>query len=613
MIHYKTFPVCEKIPGLSADFRGHLSDRLKAITDMWLIPAPVANPAMIGMFRTRDRERDPVKLPWTGTVSGDVLPWSGEFVGKHLLSSQLVFRMTGNPELKVSIEQLVRELISTQGEDGYLGPFSRERRLTGSLVWDVWGHYHIIQALLVYHEDTHDKSALNAACKAADLICDTYLLSENPMTNDDSNGEMNYALIHAMVNLHRRTGNKRYLDMAEWIVKMWEKPGGPEYMKYALEGRPTVEMPAHRWESAHDWQGMIEMYFITGEERFRTAFNHIWQDTLQGDRHNTGGWTSGEGIQNNPYHQGAIETCCTVAWIALSIDMLRLTGNSLIADELELSTWNGNMGGMHPSGRWWTYNTPMDGAKRASTHDITFQARAGSPELNCCSVNAPRGLGMIQDWALMKTADGFALNWYGPCTLKVPLDTEGMLEIDQSTTYPSDGKIRITISLNEPLKTSLKLRIPSWSEKTAVKLNGETVSDVIPGTYLEMDRSWLNGDEIEMSLDMSTHFWVGERECDGKVSLYRGPILLAWDQRFNGGRINEVPGLDVGSLESVPKEVTDYPQPIVMCRAKTMHGNEVILCDFATAGMTGTLYRSWLPVQGIEALKNKSIPVWAAR
>ncbi len=79
MVHYKTLPVCEKISGLSVEYHGHLADRLKAITDMWLIPAPKANPAMIGMFRTRDRERDPVKLPWTDAVSGEVMPWSGGF------------------------------------------------------------------------------------------------------------------------------------------------------------------------------------------------------------------------------------------------------------------------------------------------------------------------------------------------------------------------------------------------------------------------------------------------------------------------------------------------------------------------------------------------------
>ena len=614
IVHYKALPVFEKIHGLSGDYHGQIADRLEKITDMWLIPAPKANPAMIGMFKTRDRERDFVKLPWTDSVGGELLPWSGEFVGKHLLSSQLIYRMTGCPELRESIDRLVRELISTQGEDGYMGPFPGERRLTGSLVWDVWGHYHIMQALLMYYEDTGSESALHASCKAADLICDTYLGSEIPMTNDDNRGEMNYAVIHAMTHLYRSTGNPRYLEMAQWVVTMWGKPGGPEYIKYALAGRPVFEMPAHRWESAHDWQGMIEMYFLTGDEQFRTAFCHIWQDVLRGDRHNTGGWTSGEGIQNNPYHQGPIETCCTVAWIALSIDMLRLTGNSLIADELELSTWNGILGGMHPSGRWWTYNTPMDGSKRSSTHDIAFQARAGSPELNCCSVNAPRGLGMIQDWAVMKTAGGFVLNWYGQCSLAVPLDLGRTLVIDQTTSYPNDGNITVTIGVEKPVKISLKLRIPSWSEKTVVKLNGNMVHDVKPGTYLEFDREWKNGDAVELSFDVSPHFWVGKRECEGKVSLYHGPILLAWDQRFNEGSIDEIPELNAGNLDLIPIAVNDFPLPVGLYRIETDDGSEVFLCDFATAGMTGTLYRSWLTVKRLKPQKeNTGKPVWAVR
>ena len=66
--------------------------------------------------------------------------------------------------------------------------------------------------------------------------------------------------------------------------------------------------------------------------------------------------------------------------MALSIDMLRLTGDPLVADELELSTFNAVFGAQSPTGRWWTYNTPMDGHRRASAHDIVFQARAGTPE-----------------------------------------------------------------------------------------------------------------------------------------------------------------------------------------------------------------------------------------
>jgi len=602
--YYSTTPVFERIDGLSGEYCGEIGKRLRAITDMWLIPLPKANPMLINMFRTRNSERDPIQPDWAQDI-GYMLPWSGEFIGKHLLSAQSVLRMTRDPELKSSIDRLIRELIATQAEDGYMGPFPDKRRFHNGPTWDYWGHYHIIEALIMYYCDTGYQPALDAACRAADLIHSIVM----PIDNINI-GQMNFAIIHAMTLLYEITGESRYLDTAEWVVNQWRHEGNLQYITLSLKGIPVVQFPEHRWESAHDWQGILEMYFITGDERYRTAFSHIWRNSLKGDRHNTGGWTSGEGIQDNPFHQGAIETCCTVAWIAMTIDMLRMTGDSKIADELELSTWNGSLGGMSPSGRWWTYNTPMDGFKRSSTHDITFQARAGSPELNCCSVNAPRGLGMIQDWAVMKNDEGVVINWYGPGTFIVPMESGNTLTVSQKTTYPDDGRIIISIGTGKPTATTLKLRIPAWSENTTVMLNGEILKNVEPGTYHGIGRTWSGGEVIEIDLDMTPHYWIGDRECAGKTSIYRGPILLAWDGRFNTGKSGEIPHLDASSLKLSPVPVPDYPQPVTLFRATDADGGTFYLCDFATAGMTGTVYRTWLPVTGV---KGTGKTVWSVR
>jgi DUF1680 family protein len=364
----------------------------------------------------------------------------------------------------------------------------------------------------------------------------------------------------------------------------------------------------------HDIQAIVELFWLTGEPKYRQAFEQIWWSINDLDRHNTGGFTSGEQATGNPYDPRAIETCCTVAWMALSVDMLRLTGNPLVADELELSLYNGMLGGQSPTGRWWTYNTPMDGVKKASAHDIVFQARAGSPELNCCSVNAPRGLSMIADWALMMGEDGFYLNFYGPGTITAPLAQGGVLRLAQTTEYPLQGQVTIEIGLAQEADLTLHLRIPSWSQQTKVMVNGSPVDGVTPGSYLALVRRWQNGDRIEVALDMGLHFWFGERESAGKASIYRGPILLAYDQRYNSIDPADIPTMALRHLTYTEVPWSQPLAPWLLLRFQGQDGSPLLLCDFANAGMTGTEYRSWLPVvESLPAAPSRQKAVWTAR
>jgi DUF1680 family protein len=263
--------------------------------------------------------------------------------------------------------------------------------------WDLWGHYHALLALTMWHEQTGDPAALAAARKAADLVCATYLDGTRRVF-DAGDHEMNMAILTGMAVLHRLTGEPRYLRMAREIEKDWERAG--DYLREGLNGREFYRSPRPRWESLHDLQGLVELWRITGDDRYRQAFEHHWRSIRRWDWRNTGGFSSGEQATGNPYEPTPIETCCTVAWMALTLDYLRVTGDPAAADELELSTLNAGLGAQHPSGRWWT-RTPMDGAREASAHTIVFQARAGTPELNCCSVNGPRVLGMLSEWAAM--------------------------------------------------------------------------------------------------------------------------------------------------------------------------------------------------------------------
>ena len=124
---------------------------------------------------------------------------------------------------------------------------------------------------------------------------------------------------------------------------------------------------------------------------------------------------------------------------------------------------------------------------------------------------------------------------------------------------------------------------------------------------------------------MSLHAWPGERECEGLTSVYRGPILLAYDHRYNleraaGNRDKprdydewsaqidyglNVPELDARQMVGRPVDWEDWLPPLLLLEFDAVDGKPVRLCDFGSAGMAGTPYVSWLPVRN--APQGKSV------
>jgi uncharacterized protein len=488
---------------LATRFRleGELGRRLAACTEQWILPTPLANPAILEMFRDRDRQ------PYRQQV-----PWAGEFAGKYLTHMVQIYRLTREPRLREQAAWFVGELCALQAEDGYLGPWPKDWRLkkgapTCGEPWDAWGHYHAMLGLLLWHDETGDERAMACCRRIGDLFCTRFLTGSESL-HDAGAHEMNQAPVHALAMLYQRTGEGRYLAMAEKIVAEFAKPPAGDYLQGPLRGLAFHELPKPRWESLHPIMGLSELYTLTGKADYRTAFTKLWWDMAAGDRHNNGGFTSGEKATGNPYDRGAIETCCTVAWLAMSVEMLKLTGDAIVADELELAMWNSGLGMMSPSGRWVTYDTPMEGDRKASAHSIVFQARAGQPELNCCSVNGPRALGLLSEWALMQQAGGMVLNYYGPGQFSAPLPDGSLLTLTQQTDYPRDGQVDLLVQPAQPCRFALALRIPHWSTQTHLALNGLPLPPPPAGQYLTLDRLWQPGDRLSLAFDMRPHYWV---------------------------------------------------------------------------------------------------------
>jgi hypothetical protein len=99
----------------------------------------------------------------------------------------------------------------------------------------------------------------------------------------------------------------------------------------------------------------------------------------------------------------------------------------------------------------------------------------------------------------------------------------------------------------------------------------------------------------------------GDLEALGRMSVYRGPVLLAYDQRRNGFDEAGIPVLSpsmlTGARVTFPPSSPDDDRigrfsPWLV--AEIPAGKTLLrLCDFATAGSAGARYVSWLPAREI--------------
>ena len=98
---------------------------------------------------------------------------------------------------------------------------------------------------------------------------------------------------------------------------------------------------------------------------------------------------------------------------------------------------------------------------------------------------------------------------------------------------------------------------------------------------------------------MNTHLLQGKKECRNKVSYYRGPILLAYDRKFNTLDPADLPTIDVCKTQTRLVKTSDA----IVAMDIIFENNKIRLCDFASAGDGGSPYISWLKAKNTTTTK----------
>jgi uncharacterized protein len=471
--------------------------------------------------------------------------WQSEFWGKWITSAILAYRYRPEPQLKDVLDKAVAGLMATQTPDGYIGNYSSDRQLEG---WDIWGRKYCLLGLIAYYDITNDKNVLQSASRLADHLIKELSDKEALIVKKGNHkGMAASSVLEPVCQLYVRTGEKRYLDFAEEIVRQWETADGPQLItKSNIDVAKRFPQPENwygpeqgqkAYEMMSCYEGLLELYRLTGRQEYRMAVEKTWQNILDTEINIAGSgasaecWFGGKEHQVSPvYHYQ--ETCVTVTWIKMSQQLLRLTGEAKYADAIEQAYYNALLGAMNIDGSDWAKYTPLSGERKHGSE----QCGMG---LNCCNASGPRGLFTFPLTVVMSATDGIQVNFFtdGKSLINTPANQNA--EIIQSTNYPIDGKIVLKVEIPRAEEMSIRIRIPAWSTQTVLTVNGKPVDGLIAGEIAVIKRSWQSGDEIELELDMQGRI-IKQGKHPEHLALMRGPIVLARDARLEGPVINAV-------------------------------------------------------------------------
>jgi DUF1680 family protein len=539
--------------------------------------------------------------------------WQSEFWGKWILSAIAAWDYNRDPEMLVIIRKAVTDLLATQMPDGYIGNYADSSQLTQ---WDIWGRKYTLLGLLAYYDISGDKSALKASQKLADhLLTQVGPGRKDIVKTGNYRGMPSSSILEPMVYLYRHTGDKRYLGFSEYIAEQWETASGPKLISSALAGVPVSARfphPASWWsyengmkayEMMSCYEGLLELYRITGDADYLKSVTMAVENIIGEEINIAGSGTAFECFYNGAKYQTeptyhTMETCVTMTWMKLCLNLLKLTGNPLYADQIEKSTYNALMASVKYDGSQIAKYSPLGGIRHAGEEQCGMR-------INCCNANGPRAFMMLPRFAVMGGDNEIFINLYGQNEAVIPVNQKNNVRIIQISDYPVSDKTEITINPDKPEKFTLSLRIPSWSETGSISVNGTEIPGVKAGTYMRITRVWNKSDKVVLKLDMAGRLVT----LNGQQAIIRGPVVLARDARFGDGFIYEsaVVGVKNGRVDLIPSTKKpaniwmSFTAPLVLgtdLEGDFRNPKQVNFCDFASAGNTwgeDSRYRVWIP------------------
>lgn len=470
-----------------------------------------------------------VKSAWFGGELASGMDAANVLEGALLTSSLL-----GDEELRRASLRLCDAVLSGQREDGSFGAEDESFAARGRM----------LRALETAYSMTGDKRMLTFMLRYMKFLRDT--LETTPLSADEA---MHISdTMEAGVFLYNVTGQKAILSVLSALMAQ-----GADYtslysafpyrtpvsrtlddaeLRRALAGEKDDGYAHHLLRTA-DAANLCEglrasalCAVLTGSGK------HLAAPEKGLARMNKSHGAVCGGITGDPLLAGAHPsrgvTAVSLCELAASLELLlSCPAGELAADQLDTLMYNGVAAAFAPD----LHSVqPIQQANQVRvSRDARFPLSGDTANLfsledskTLCALLAAWPRFAASQWLLSRD-DGLYAAGYAPCQVRYRL-AGASVRLNVESRYPASGSVRITVGLSQSAAFPLHLRIPSWAKGATAAIEGE----IIPaqaGTILTINRQWNDGDELLLTLPMTTELLPGFHQA---VSVARGPLRFAY-------------------------------------------------------------------------------------
>lgn len=421
-------------------------------------------------------------------------------------------------EMKEEAQVWFDAVLANLKDDGFLGP----RNYEGDNP-EIWAQMVMLWALQTYYESTGDPRVLPAMTdyfKWELTVPDSKFLKG--LWQEKRGGDNLWSVLW----LYNRTGDKSILPLADKLHRNTSDWTMPDRL-------PNL----HGVNVAQGFREPATYYMLTGDEAMLRAtynnFNLMRRDFGQVPGGMYGADENAREGYGDP-RQGA-ETCAIVEHMASDEILMGITGDPFWADHCENLAINTFTASMMPDMKSLRYITSpnmaisdeklhgpsIDNNLRGMLSMSPFSSR-------CCQHNHGMGWPYYAEHLVMATADnGLATMLYAASETEAKVADGKTVRLTETTDYPFDETVRLTLSTEGDVSFPLYMRVPAWAEGSSVTVNGtDMTASEAAGKYIRIDRTWSNGDVVELKLPMTLNSQVWDQN-NGSVSVNYGPLTLS--------------------------------------------------------------------------------------